>query len=370
MIVPKEELVRRPSTWLMKQGLFDEVEAWREPQAVCDECSGSLRPLQHDLRLQVSRCNMESEAAVSTGRLSMPNLPTIDFHLEEEISNAASMLTNFHKDGEHKIPRSLLDAAKGVVFLTVLKVGFGFSGRYGTGLVIARLLDNTWSAPSAVSLTGLGWGLQFGGEITEVMLILTTETAVETFKSRGQVTLGAELGISVGPIGKSVESDVTAGNKGATHAFSYANSRGLFVGASLEASVIVQRKETNKGYYGEVVGATALLGGEFMIPRGAEPLYKALDLLLYADAPDGARQRILVERELSRRQSYDRIVNLRKPAERIGESKFRTADTACTATSPPADEVGSSAACPTGSAATSQQIATDVNAEVEEFGMW
>jgi len=373
MIVPKDELVRRPSSWLMKQGLFDEAEAWREPQAVCNECSSSLRPLQHDLRLQVSRCNMESEADTSTGKFSMPNLPTIDFHLEQEISNAASMLTKFYKDGEHKIPRSMLDSAKGVAFLTVLKVGFGFSGRYGTGLVIARLSDNNWSAPSAISLTGLGWGLQFGGEVTEVMLILTTDTAVETFKSRGQVTLGAELGVSVGPVGKSVESDVTAGNKGATHAFSYANSRGLFVGASLEASIIVQRKETNKGYYGEVVGASTLLAGEFMIPRGAEPLYKALDVLLYADAPDGARQRILVERELTRRQRYDRILNLHRPATRVGEPDYHATNTVSTATPPPADDRAGgpliSYAAGVLNAATLQQVVTDVIAGVEEFGM-
>lgn len=45
------------------------------------------------------------------------------------------------------------------------------------------------------------------------MLILSTESAVNTFKSRAQISVGAELGVSVGPIGRSIESDVTAGNK-------------------------------------------------------------------------------------------------------------------------------------------------------------
>ena len=48
-----------------------------------------------------------------------------------------------------------------------------------------------------------------------VMLILSTESAVNTFKSRAQISVGAELGVSVGPVGRSIESDVTAGNKGA-----------------------------------------------------------------------------------------------------------------------------------------------------------
>jgi len=54
----------------------------------------------------------------------------------------------------------MLDIAKGVAFLTVLKAGFMVSGRFGTGIVISRLSDNSWSAPSAITISGVGWGLQ------------------------------------------------------------------------------------------------------------------------------------------------------------------------------------------------------------------
>ena len=147
-------------------------------------------------------------------------------------------------------------------------------------------------------MAGGGWGLQIGGELTDVILILTSDSAVETFKSRGQITVGAELGVSVGPVGRSIESDVTAGNKGSAHAFSYAYSRGLFVGASLEACVFFQRKDVNRIYYGEKVGASALLT-EYPIPRGAEPLYKELDLVLF----DG-QARVPPDREFSRAKRY------------------------------------------------------------------
>ena len=96
------------------------------------------------------------------------------------------------------------------------------TARYGTGIVLSRLHDDTWSAPSAIMMSGLGWGIQFGTEVSDVMLILTSDGAVEAFKSTGQLTVGAELGVSVGPVGKSVETDVTLGNRGAAHAFSYA----------------------------------------------------------------------------------------------------------------------------------------------------
>lgn len=193
--------------------------------------------------------------------------------------------------GEEKIPRELLEIAQGVVFLTIVKVGFMFTGRYGTGLVVAKLKDGKWSAPSAVQLTGLGWGVQVGAELTDVMLILTTESAVNAFKSRAQVSVGAELGVSVGPIGRSIESDVTAGNKGAAHAFAYAQSKGLFVGASLEASGIAARKDVNRAFYGEKVSVSALLQGDYPSPKGADLLYRAIEEVLSVgkSSPSGNR---------------------------------------------------------------------------------
>jgi lipid-binding SYLF domain-containing protein len=216
----------------------------------------------------------------------MPNLPSIDFYLEKEIKKATTMLYSFKNTlGEEKIPRELLDIAKGVVFFTIIKVGFMFTGRYGTGLVVAKLPDGTWSAPSAVQMSGLGWGLQIGAELTDVMLILSTDSAVNAFKSRAQVSVGAELGVSVGPVGRSIESDVTAGNKGAAHAFSYAQSKGLFVGASLEASGIAARPDVNRTFYGEKVSISALLQGDYPRPRGAQVLYEALNEVLYGGLP-------------------------------------------------------------------------------------
>ncbi len=199
------------------------------------------------------------------------------------------MLYNFKNTlGEEKIPRELLDIAKGVVFLTIVKAGFMFTGRYGTGVVVAKLPDGRWSAPSAVMITGLGWGLQIGAELTDVMLILSTDQAVNTFKSRAQVSVGAELGVSVGPIGRSIESDVTAGSKGAAHAFAYAQSKGLFFGASLEASGIAARPDVNRAFYGEKLSISNLLSGDYPPPKGADPLYKAINEVLFdgmASAP-------------------------------------------------------------------------------------
>lgn len=61
---------------------------------------------------------------------------------------------------EKSIPDSILKQAKGLAIITVANVGMMMTYKIGTGLVVARREDGSWSAPSAVSTFGLGWGAQ------------------------------------------------------------------------------------------------------------------------------------------------------------------------------------------------------------------
>lgn len=285
LLIPAEKLVLRPQTWSQKQLpssidlLSDNSEdSFRAPQRVCDKCVHVLKNVQGQLREAVAKYNQETQINYNS---VIPSMPGLNFQLDQEISKASILLHSFkNTTGEEKIPKELLELSAGVVFLTIFKVGFMFTGRYGTGIVLSKLRDGSWSAPSAVMLTGLGWGLQIGAEVTDVMLILSSDSAVETFKSRAQVSLGAELGVSVGPVGRSIGSDVTAGNKGAAHAFSYAHSKGLFFGASLEASGIASRPDVNRAFYGEDVSPSALLSGDYPRPKAADQLYRLLNEIM------------------------------------------------------------------------------------------
>lgn len=151
------------------------------------------------------------------------NLPYVR-SMELEIRKATYTLLNFTSDnlleGKDRIPRELLIGARGIAFLTVAKMGFLFTGRIGTGLVIARLPDGSWSAPSSIMMTGMGWGFQAGGELTDVILVLTTSGAVEAFSSKTQISIGTEIAVSIGPLGRSASTDLHAGSEGASAAFS------------------------------------------------------------------------------------------------------------------------------------------------------
>ncbi|PVU96748.1 hypothetical protein BB561_000986 [Smittium simulii] len=176
----------------------------------------------------------------------------------------------------HKlIPSDVLDKCKGIAVLTVIKGGFIWSGRLGTGLVIAKLPDGSWSAPSAIGTLGIGFGGQIGGELTDFVMILNNENAVKAFSRGGNFTLGTNLSIAAGPTGRSVE--VGGSIREAAAVYSYSKTKGLFAGVSIEGTLILEREDANQNFYKYTISSKELLLGKVLKPQQAQKLYDAIE---------------------------------------------------------------------------------------------
>lgn len=92
--------------------------------------------------------------------------------------------------------------------ITVFKAGFLGSGRFGSGIVVARLSDGSWSAPSAIGTLGGGFGGQIGFELTDFVFILNDYNAVKSFSQAASVTLGGNVSIAAGPVGRNAEGEL------------------------------------------------------------------------------------------------------------------------------------------------------------------
>ena len=99
-----------------------------------------------------------------------------------------------------------------------------FSGKAGSGLVIARLPDGSWSAPSCIATGGVGWGLQIGADLTEFVIVLNSEDAVRAFSMGGNVTIGGNVSATAGPIGTGAAVQATLAHPAPM--FSYSKSKG------------------------------------------------------------------------------------------------------------------------------------------------
>ncbi|EEB05944.1 actin cortical patch component Lsb4 [Schizosaccharomyces japonicus yFS275] len=202
--------------------------------------------------------------------------------LKSECKKAGKILASFVDPRQtfgpqEVIPPSVLSRAKGLVVMTVLKAGFMFSGRIGSGLIVARLDDGTWSAPSAVCTAGMGFGAQIGSELTDFVIILNSKQAVQTFARVGSITLGGNLSVAAGPLGRNAEAGGSASAGGVAPIFSYSKTKGLFAGVSLEGSVLIERRDANKRLYRGDVTAKSLLNGQVPQPAAADPLYRVLN---------------------------------------------------------------------------------------------
>lgn len=253
-----------------------------DPQRVCDVCCvrlGSIQPYLMDEISRAAQLPTHDLTDLSTLR-SWLNFPWGQ-SMEYEIYKATNTIRGYAQVGslkpERKIPEAILQNAKGLAILTVAKVGMMVTYNVGTGLVIARKDDGTWSAPSAISSFGVGWGAQAGGELTDFIVVLRTTDAVKTFCSDAHLSIGAGVSAAFGIIGRTAEADVRAGFGGCAACYTYSCSKGAFVGCSLEGSFVTTRTRENSRFYGsQSISASYILIGSLPRPPAAAILYRAL----------------------------------------------------------------------------------------------
>lgn len=257
----------------------------RNPQRVCDTCYDRLDPLQGVLINTISNAVQVAKHDVMDWTCSRGwiNLP-LGLSMEHEIFKSANTLRSFCQaarlNPEKSIPAAVLRGARGLAILTVAKAGVLLAYKFGTGLVVARRSDGSWSAPSAVLSVGLGWGAQVGGELVDFIIVLRDHEAVKTFCSRMHFSFGAGCSAAAGPIGRVIEADLRAGDKGSGMCYTYSCSKGAFVGVSLEGNIVATKMDTNLRFYGDPYLTTAdILLGTVDRPKAAEPLYASLSNL-------------------------------------------------------------------------------------------
>jgi len=190
---------------------------------------------------------------------------------QERVEQAASIIQRFRALPENSIPAAVLNEARGLAILTVVKAGFIWSGKFGEGVVVSRV-GKGWSGPAFIRTAGAGFGAQIGGQVTEFVLVLNTPEAVKAFSTGTNVQLGGALSVAAGPVGRSAEAGVTT----RAAVYSYSISQGLFAGVSLEGTVIEMNNKANTRYYGQPVTPRMILNGSVPPPAGASVLLRRL----------------------------------------------------------------------------------------------
>ena len=159
------------------------------------------------------------------------------------------VLEEIQKSPDQQLPMNLVSKAKAIiVFPTMLKAGFFVGARYGKGIASVRAEETgEWGPPAFLFTTGGSFGFQFGAQTIDLILLVMSQRGLEGLLNE-QFTLGGDIAISAGPIGRHAEASADVFMQG--EIYSYSRSKGLFGGVSLKGTIITSDSDANLTYYG------------------------------------------------------------------------------------------------------------------------
>jgi lipid-binding SYLF domain-containing protein len=172
-----------------------------------------------------------------------------------------------------------------------MRTGLWVSGAGGSGVLVARKADGSWSPPSGLLVHTLRVGFMAGIDIYDCVVVINDRKALEAF-SKQRVSLGGELSVVAGPIGIGgiVESEVLKDRK---PVWSYVKSRGLYGGLQIDGTIIIERNDENARFYGERLPVGQILAGNVRhVPAETRML---VEVLKQAEGRTDLNQEILAQ---------------------------------------------------------------------------
>ncbi|KAM3425585.1 LAS seventeen-binding protein 3 [Cercospora zeina] len=203
--------------------------------------------------------------------------------LDKESDKAARILKSFCRDGFYaeeeveaadgpkqkqkvlqNIPEHVIRNAKGLAIFTTMRTGLWISGAGGSGVLIARKEDGTWSPPSGIMLHTAGLGFLIGVDIYDCVVVINSQRALDAF-SKVRCTLGGEVAAVAGPCGAGGTLE-TSVHEHQAPVYTYLKSRGFYAGVQIDGTIIIERMDENERFYGQKLPVAEILAGKVHHP--------------------------------------------------------------------------------------------------------
>jgi lipid-binding SYLF domain-containing protein len=168
---------------------------------------------------------------------------------EDLLRDAESALSRLARQPDIKdnLPPLLRRAKAVLIFPQIIKGAFIIGGSGGSGVLLARNANGAWSDPAFYSIGAMSVGLQIGGQASASVIVIMTEKGLNAVLEQ-QAKIGADVSAALGPVGTGV--GASTGFAQGADMYTYQANQGVFLGASLEGSVIARRQDYNTAFYG------------------------------------------------------------------------------------------------------------------------
>ncbi|MGH9405352.1 MAG: lipid-binding SYLF domain-containing protein [Terriglobia bacterium] len=187
----------------------------------------------------------------------------------ERIQRSAEVFHEIMATPDRAIPQELIGSAKCIAIIPGEKqLAFMVGGKYGKGLVTCRTAHG-WSAPAFLAVSGGSYGFQIGGASTDIVMIFRNRSGLKNLLS-DKFRIGAGATAAAGPVGRNVSADTDIKLK--AEILTYARSRGVFAGVSLNGAVVQPDGSGNRAMYGAGVTSEQIVAGTVRTPSVAHAL--------------------------------------------------------------------------------------------------
>jgi lipid-binding SYLF domain-containing protein len=191
---------------------------------------------------------------MATGLVGCATNPDTRAGTEQELRTVNATLSNFQRDPEMTWFRDHLKDARAVIISpSITRAGFVFGGKGGEAVVLSReRTTGQWVGPAFYNMGAGSVGFQIGVDISEVIMLVMTEKAVNALLS-SSFKLGGDISVAAGPVGAGAGSNVTA------DVISFGRAKGVYAGISLEGAVIAPDNKANVAFYGRPASPVDIL---------------------------------------------------------------------------------------------------------------
>ncbi len=192
------------------------------------------------------------------------------------VDRARITFNDFMRDPNFTWLHENLKHAKGVlIFPQVIKGGFIWGGSGGTGVLLVRdERRGNWSEPAFYTIGSVTFGLQIGGQASEVVMLAMTHKAIDSLLS-SSFKLGGDVSVALGPFGAGAKASADIPSVTADF-LSFAKSKGLYAGLNLEGAIVSVRDSLNNAYCGKDVRPADIFVKKDCSNRGADELRATL----------------------------------------------------------------------------------------------
>ena len=171
------------------------------------------------------------------------------------------------------IPQEITQNATCVgVVPSLFKGAFIIGGEHGEGVVTCRT-GHGWSAPVFIQMTGASWGLQIGGQSTQLVLVAVNQKGFQDLLN-SKFKIGAGVSAAAGPVGRNAQ--MATNWKMQSELLTWSRSRGVFAGIDLNGTVVSQNKKATHLFYGGHHSMRSILKGEVLPPAEARPFLETV----------------------------------------------------------------------------------------------